>query len=67
VDGIRVVGGASGGSLSLLHLVDGNRVPNGITSGWDQGAAGIKRERLEGPHCLCTLSEYFSPINCRVI
>ena len=39
VDGIRVAGGPP---VAPADLVWGSRVPNGITSGWDQGAAGIK-------------------------
>ena len=31
----------TGGLMSFLHFVGGTRVPNGIISGWDQGAAGI--------------------------
>ena len=29
-------GGSGGGLIISLHLVGGGRVPNGITSGWDQ-------------------------------
>ena len=29
-------GGCCGGLIIFLHLVGGSRVPNGITSGWDQ-------------------------------
>ena len=33
-------GGSWGGQIIFLHLVGGNRVPNGITSGWDQVRMG---------------------------
>ena len=42
-------GGSCGRLILLLHLVGGSRVPNGIASGWDQDAAGIRMERPTGP------------------
>ena len=35
--------------MLFLHLAGGRRVPNGIVSGWDQGAAGIRMERPNDP------------------
>ena len=35
-----ISGGYCGGLIILLHFVDGNSVPNGILSGWDQVLVG---------------------------
>ena len=66
VDGIRVPGGPPAAPLILIMNVwGGSRVPNGITSGRDQGAAGIRMERPRSAPPIETSSNFLfrSPLN----
>ena len=37
-------GGSCGGLTTFVHLMGGGRVPNGITSGWDQVRIGSRSQ-----------------------
>ena len=52
--------GSCGGLILFLLLVGGSRVPNGIPSGWDKGAAGISMEK---PRSTYRKFLNFSPLN----